>query len=123
MDPVRVSGGPSRPRPRACCVHAEEVLVLLPTTPRMPHGCPQPGPQHKPWPSVHHTSIHSPRRIAVRVFYSQVFSPPPPPAFALGSVNLFVWLLGGTSVRLSSGGLMDVFQKMVILYDLSWNLF
>lgn len=61
--------------------------------------------------------------ITVQLFYSQIRAPLPLQPSPWGIGNLFVWILGGTSVHLSSGGLTDVFQKMVILYDLSWNLF
>ena len=63
-----------------------------------------------------------PAVIAVQFFYSHIHAPPPP-AFALGLVTYLSGFLEAPLCVLSSGGLMDVFQKMVILYDLSWNLF
>ena len=51
------------------------------------------------------------------LFTNSCSSPLQPSPWGIG--NLFVWILEGTAVPLSSDGLTDVFQKMVILYELS----
>lgn len=84
-----------------------------PCMPRLPAACP---PEAR-WPSRPH-----PRSAIAAASYSPT-SVPPPSGLPLGIGNLSVWLLGGTSVCLSLGGLMDVFQETVILYELSWGLF
>lgn len=82
---VCVSGGdPARPRPRACCVRTEEVLVQV--RPCMPHTCPQPAPgSSRGRPRVHGLHPH-PLAIAVR-FFLFTSSCSSPPVFDLGSVT------------------------------------
>lgn len=100
----------------------EELLVLVappPPTPMLRTAVPRKQAVHPPHlrpPPYPHVVI------TVQFFYLQIHAPLP---FILhhGIGSLFVWLLGGTSVHLSSVGLMDIFQRMVIFYDLSWNLF
>ena len=85
-------------------------------------------PRNKQWPFsfIQYALLHPHPPLVVTVqfvffFYSQVWVPLHS-GLQLGIGNLFVWLLRGTSVG-TSGGLMDVFQKMVILDDLPWNVF
>lgn len=116
---VSGSGVPARPHPQASVSTRRRCWAWRPPAPHAPHCCPQPVPWRqavavRPPPST-------PRRDGCTIFLIHQ-SVPPPPAFAL----VLVTYLSGfweAPLRLSSGGLTDVFQKMVILYDLSWNLF
>ena len=107
---VNVSGAPAQPHLQVCCVHMEEVLVLVPPSHHMPHTT----VPHKQAVAVHPPHLHPPPSPPhgdhYTIFFIHKFlllySSP-----HLEVSSLFVWLLGGTSVCLSSGGLMGVFQK------------
>ena len=118
---VNVSGAPAQPHLQVCSVHMEEVLVLVPPSHHMPHTT----VPHKQAAAVHPPRLHPPPSpphgdqctiFCIHKFLLLYSSP------HLEVSNLFVWLLGGTSVCLSSGGLMGL-SKKVILYYLSWIFF
>lgn len=119
-----VSGGgvPAWPPPESLLCRSEEVLVPVPTL-HAPHSCPQPVLETRSGhsSSIHDTfSIHPHPRIAVQFFLFIDSCAPSSPRPGIG--NLFVWVRRGSSVFVLRWS-MGVFQKMVILYDLSWNLF
>ena len=69
--------------------------------------------RNKQWLSIHITSIPlplTPMMITVQFFYSQICAPFSS-SLHFGIGDLFVWLLGGISASLSSGGLHGCLSK------------
>nr|KAF6501172.1 hypothetical protein HJG59_008128 [Molossus molossus] len=99
---VSLGGGASR-SPRPACS-----LQPVPQT-----GSGHRGPAHRARSIRTHPGNHCTTFLFIDL------CPPSSPRPGIG--NLFVWLRGGSSVFVLRWS-MGVFPKMVILYDLSWNL-